>query len=100
MVGCVVVTDRAGGPACIGLLCVDPPFQSSGLGSRLLTVAEQLCGHLGATAMEMTVIEDRDPLIAWYRRKGWHDTGERRPFPTRQSRPLRFVVLAKSPPPA
>lgn len=100
IVGCVTVTDNADGTAYIGLLCVDPPFQSSGLGSQLLGLAEKLCQHLGARRVEMTVIEDRDPLIAWYLRKGFHDTGERRPFPTPQEPPLRFVVLEKTLPPA
>ena len=100
IVGCVTVTDRPGGMAHIGLLCVDPPFQSSGLGSRLLHTAELLCTHLGAESMEMTVIEDRAPLIAWYLRKGWRETGERRPFPVPQDRPLHFIVLEKRPDPA
>jgi hypothetical protein len=52
--------------------------------------------------MEMTVIAQRRDLIAWYQRRGWHPTGERRPFPYDDPRfglPLRddllFMVLAK-----
>ncbi|MBB3990794.1 GNAT family N-acetyltransferase [Croceicoccus naphthovorans] len=94
IVGCVTVTDN-GALAYLGLLCVDPPFQSAGLGSRLLTTAETLCGHLGSQAIEMTVIENRTELIAWYERAGYVRTGERRPFPVAQPVPLHFVVLEK-----
>ena len=34
-----------------------------------------------ATRVEMTVIAERAALIAWYERKGYARTGERRPFP-------------------
>lgn len=100
IVGCVSVTDKGDGRAYIGLLCVDPPFQSSGLGSRLLTTAERLCTALEVEKMEMTVIEDREPLIAWYERAGYERSGERRPFPVPQEKPLFFVVLEKTPPSA
>jgi hypothetical protein len=50
----------------------------------------------------MTVVALRDSLIAWYGRRGYHPTGERRPFPHHDARfgePLRddldFVVLEK-----
>jgi hypothetical protein len=52
--------------------------------------------------MEMTVIEGRDELIAWYERRGYALTGERRPFPMDDPRfglprrPLAFVVLTKA----
>jgi hypothetical protein len=50
----------------------------------------------------MTVIVQRDDLIAWYRRRGYEPTGEHEPFPyddERYGRPrrddLRFAVLEK-----
>jgi hypothetical protein len=52
--------------------------------------------------MEMTVIALRAELIAWYERRGYALTGERRPFPFEgliNGKALRddldFVVLAK-----
>ena len=52
--------------------------------------------------MEMTVIAQREDLIAWYERRGYTRTGETRPFPygdERFGRPRRddlvFVVLRK-----
>jgi len=95
IVGCVTVTDFPPDTARIGMLCVDPPFQSSGLGSRLLRTAELLCENLGVARARMTVIEDRASLIAWYVRKGYEPTGEREPFPVPQPRALFFTVLEK-----
>jgi hypothetical protein len=50
----------------------------------------------------MTVIAQRAELIAWYERRGYRLTGERRPFPKTDPRfglpkrdDLEFVVLAK-----
>ena len=50
----------------------------------------------------MTVITQRAELIAWYERRGYALTGERRPFPAHDPRfgkprrdDLEFVVLGK-----
>lgn len=94
-IGCIAVTDKGGARAYFGLLCVDPPFQSSGLGSRLIRAAEDLARDLGAEVMDISVIEDRRELIAMYERKGYRDTGEREPFPAPQPRPLFFRLFEK-----
>jgi hypothetical protein len=51
----------------------------------------------------MTVIQQREGLIAWYLRRGYHLTGETCPFPyddERFGRPLRddlrFVVMERA----
>ena len=103
MVGCVQVTDKGAGTAYLGLLTVDPAHQATGLGRRLLHAAERAAEELfGAQRMEMTVIRQRVELIAYYERRGYALTGEKRPFPladprfglpTRQD--LCFVVLEK-----
>ncbi len=52
--------------------------------------------RFAARSMEMTVIHRRTELIAWYERRGYHPTGETRPFPVDPPRPdLHFVVLEK-----
>ena len=94
-VGCIAVTDKAEARAYFGLLCVDPPMQSSGLGSRLIRESEELARGLGARIMEISVIEDREELIAMYQRKGYRDTGRRDPFPAPQPRPLHFRLFEK-----
>ena len=101
--GCIAVTDKGDGLVYLGLVTVAPEQQGTGLGSRLLAAAEAFAaGQLNATRAEMTVIVQREELIAWYERKGYRRSGERRPFPYDDPRfglprrgDLDFVVLEK-----
>ncbi len=96
LLGCVAVTVKDTALAYLGMLCVAPDLQSAGLGRRLLDAAEDCARKLGIAAMEMTVIDSRDALIAWYERRGYVRTGETRPFPVLRDPPVTFVVLEKS----
>lgn len=95
--------ERRGDEAYFGMFAVDPRRQGSGLGSALLAEAERAArDDLGARALHMTVIRQREDLIAWYGRRGYERTGETRPFPYGDERyglprrpDLEFVVLAK-----
>jgi len=92
--------------AYVGMVAVDPAQQGAGSGRAVLAAAEQHARDVvGAQRLEMTVIAQRSELVAWYERRGWRRTGERRPFPygdERFGRPrrddLEFVVLAKPAP--
>ncbi len=95
MVGCVAVTAKDTALAYLGMLCVRPDLQSAGIGRRLLDAAEDHARAAGIAVMEMTVIEGRDALIAWYERRGYVRTGETRPFPVLRDPPVTFVVLEK-----
>ena len=95
LTGCVAVTRKDASLAYLGMLCVLPKLQSAGLGRRLLDAAEDLARADGIAAMEMTVIDSRTSLIAWYERRGYAFTGERRPFPVPRDPPITFVVLEK-----
>jgi ribosomal protein S18 acetylase RimI-like enzyme len=95
LIGCVAVTIKGAALAYLGMLCVAPDLQSAGLGRRLLDAAEDHARALGIAAMEMTVIDSRDALIAWYERRGYARTGETRPFPAPRDPPVTFVVLEK-----
>src|SRR4051794_12606418 len=58
IIGCVQVSDRGGGIAYLGLLCVDPLLQAGGLGRQLIAAAEaEARTAFAATTMEMTVID-------------------------------------------
>jgi GNAT superfamily N-acetyltransferase len=113
----LVLREAAGGPllACVwlepaephvwylGMLTVRPDLQAKGLGRSLLKMAERRAAALGARRIRMTVVSIRETLIAWYLRRGYELTGERRPFPYDDPifgvplRPgLEFVVLAKA----
>ncbi|MEO5808737.1 MAG: GNAT family N-acetyltransferase [Sphingomicrobium sp.] len=101
---CVALTDQGDGLAYLGLLTVEPGRQGLGLGKMMLAAAEDhAVRELGALRIEMTVIVQRDELIAWYQRRGYALTGERRPFPLTDARfgkprrdDLEFVVIEKS----
>ncbi|MDP5103344.1 MAG: GNAT family N-acetyltransferase [Erythrobacter sp.] len=95
LIGCVAVTSKDAALAYLGMLCVAPNLQSAGLGRRLLDAAEDHARHKGIAAMEMTVIDSRDSLIAWYERRGYIRTGETRPFPVLRDPPVTFAVLEK-----
>ncbi len=94
-VGCVQVTRCGPARAYLGLLTVDPMRQASGLGARLLASGEAAARALGADTIEMTVVDLRTELIAWYERRGYRVTGERRPFPVPALRRVEFVVLER-----
>ena len=96
LVGCVAVTRKDSAMGYLGMLCVLPTLQSGGLGRKLLDAAEDHARNFGLAAMEMTVIDSRASLIAWYVRRGYAMTGERRPFPVPRDPPVNFVVLEKA----
>lgn len=96
-VGCVTVADLGGGRTYLGQLCVEPQRQAGGIGSQLIAAAERTAiDAFGATRIEMTVIDTRDTLIAYYERRGYRTTGERRDFPVPMTPPLFMTVLEKS----
>ena len=97
VLGCVNIADRGDGLAYLGLLCVDPTLQGGGIGKQLLAAAEATArDDFAATRIEMTVIDRRAELIAWYQRHGYLPSGEVRPFPVQLDPPLSMVVLVKS----
>jgi GNAT superfamily N-acetyltransferase len=101
---CAALADHGGGLAYLGMFTVAPARQATGIGRLLLAATEEHAATLfGATRVEMTVISQRTELIAWYERRGYRLSGERRPFPAtdpRFGRPkrddLEFVVLERT----
>jgi GNAT superfamily N-acetyltransferase len=104
LVGCCQLEWRGNEVAYFGMFSVVPSQQGRGLGRAIVSRAEQVARYeWGATWMRMTVIRQRDDLIAWYERLGFRSTGETEPFPYGDERfgiptrpDLEFVVLAKS----
>lgn len=89
--------------AYFGMFSVNPASQGTGIGKAVLAEAERLAKSLWqCQRMEMTVIDIRDELIAFYIRHGYHRTGKHLPFPYGDERfgiplrdDLRFEVLEK-----
>lgn len=75
-------TPSAQRSAYIGMLATLPEYQGSGLGKRMLALAEQYAvTHLSATAFKMTVLVTRSELLAFYERRGYRRTGQRDDYP-------------------
>ncbi|MEU4700900.1 GNAT family N-acetyltransferase [Nonomuraea dietziae] len=101
LVGTVTVsaphTAPAGYPAPEGAgslwqLAVDPSQRGSGLGHRLLTLAEARMAALGSTHAVIDTSAAAEDLVAWYRRRGYVPIGTWRWDVTNYD----SVVLAKA----
>ncbi|MET9413070.1 GNAT family N-acetyltransferase [Streptomyces klenkii] len=102
IVACCQLEHR-GAHAYFGMFAVSPEAQGGGLGKTVIAEAERrVRAEWGATAMHMTVIKQRDELIAWYERRGYRRTGRMSPFPYGDERfgipqrdDLEFELLIK-----
>jgi len=95
LLGCVYVEikdDRA----YLGLLAVDPECQKAGLGSQLMTAAENYCARSGCRFMDLRIVNVRQELPSYYRKRGYVKTGTA-PFPAelKPKVPCHFVELSK-----
>lgn len=82
LVACCEVIRRGPDRAYFGMFAVWPHLQAAGVGRQVLDEAERLAREdWGVKTMEMTVIGQREELIAWYVRRGYRMTAEQRPFP-------------------
>ena len=103
LLACCELQDQHG-IAYFGMFSVRPNGQGAGIGNRLLIEAERIAAEdWHCREMRMTVIDIRNELIAWYERRGYHRTGEHKPFPYGDERfgiplrdDLRFEVLRKA----
>ncbi len=95
--------EKQDGAAYFGMFAVDPSRQTGGVGKQVIAHAEQLARtRWGVSRMRMTVIVQREELIAFYERRGYARTGQFKPFPYGDARfgiprrdDLRFEVLEK-----
>ena len=85
----------------MGMLTVSPGLQGRGVGKMLLKATEQTAIKLKCKKIEITVIDARQELIAWYKRHGYEDTGVRKPLSAEMKksaipgRSLEFIVMEK-----
>jgi ribosomal protein S18 acetylase RimI-like enzyme len=103
LAGCCQLASLGGGVVYLGLFSVRPDLQGRGLGRAIVTQSEQVARQAWSAAqMRMTVLRQREELIAWYERRGYTRTGETEPFPYGNERfgqpkvaGLEFAVLVK-----
>lgn len=100
--GCVSLQPSTPEKWYLGALTVNPALQNAGFGRKLLDAAENYAATRGARIIEITVVNVRESLIAWYERRGYQRTGATRPFPygdmrygTPTRNDLEFIVLEK-----
>lgn len=100
IIGSVLLVEK-GDQLYVGMLTVSPELQNSGIGKKMLAEAEIHAKTLGLSTLSMTVVSVRSELIAWYKRHGYEETGEREPFPSSDihinisDKPLEFIFLEK-----
>lgn len=100
IVGCVNLQSKPG-KLYLGMLTVSPLLQGGGIGKKLLYAADEFARQQNVPFIEMTVISVREELINWYKRHGYQETGEKKPFPSNDPRfgipkqVLEFIVLEK-----
>jgi predicted N-acetyltransferase YhbS len=95
VIGCVYVEMR-GDRSYLGLLSVDPQRQRGGLGSKLMTAAEEYCAAAGSRFMDLRIVSVRMELPAFYRRLNYVETGTE-PFTAglNPKVPCHFVNMSK-----
>ena len=100
LIGCVNLQAQ-GNKLYLGMLTVSPELQGGGVGKQLLTAAEDFARENKFESIVMSVISVREELIAWYERKGYVKTGEKKPFPMNDPKfglPkqfLEFIIMEK-----
>jgi GNAT superfamily N-acetyltransferase len=95
LAGCVYVELR-GERAYLGLLSVDPRRQRAGLGSILMTAAEQYCTEAGCRFIDLRLVNVRRELPSFYRRRGYVETGTAPFTPGLNPKvPCHFVEMSK-----
>jgi GNAT superfamily N-acetyltransferase len=74
--------ERRDDGAYLGMFAVRPEQQGHGVGRAMLSAAESYArDRWGAQTVEITVLNHRPELLAWYERCGFTRTGETHPFP-------------------
>src|ERR1041384_7647171 len=93
--GCVYVELR-GERSYLGLLSVDPERQQGGLGSLLMNEAENYCRERGSRFMDILIVNLREELPPFYRKRGYVENGTS-PFPAdvKTKLPCHFINMAK-----
>lgn len=96
LTGCVYL-ERRGERAYLGLLSVSPERQKAGIGSILMREAEQHCARAGCRFMDLKIIDLRKDNNAFYKRRGYMETGTEPFRPDLETKlPCHFVNMSKA----
>ena len=93
--GCVYVELR-GDRSYLGLLSVDPERQQGGLGSLLMREAESYCRQHGSRYMDILIVNLREDLPAFYKKRGYVESGTSSFPPDVETKiPCHFINMSK-----
>jgi N-acetylglutamate synthase-like GNAT family acetyltransferase len=95
LIACVYLEPR-GERTYLGLLSVDPTLQKAGIGSSLMTAAEERWRDRNAKYIDILTVSLREELSAFYGKRGYVKTGTS-PFPAdvKTKLPVHFVNMSK-----
>lgn len=95
LVGCVYLEPR-GERYYLGLLSVEPSRRRAGLGTQLMSLAEDRCRAAGAHGIDIQIVNLRKELPEYYQRLGYVETGTA-PFPAhvKITQPCHFITMSK-----
>jgi N-acetylglutamate synthase-like GNAT family acetyltransferase len=95
LIACVYLEPR-GERTYLGLLSVDPTLQKAGIGSLLMTAAEERWRERNAKYIDILTVSLREELSAFYGKRGYVKTGTS-PFPAdvKTKLPVHFVNMSK-----
>ena len=82
-----------------GMLSVAPATQRSGLGRQLIAAAEGYAAARGCSAMDLSVVNVREGLLAWYEKAGYRPSGTA-PWPESEmdalKMPVHLITMSKA----
>lgn len=94
-----VYTEPRGDHGYMGMLAVDPAWQRSGIGHRMLGAAEAHLRAHGCRTIEITVLSLRPELLPIYRGMGFVETGTEEfvyPHPLAPGLECHCIVMRKA----
>jgi N-acetylglutamate synthase-like GNAT family acetyltransferase len=97
LAGCVYVEPR-GDRSYLGLLSVDPARQKCGLGSQLVSAAEEFAREIRARHMDLTVVNLRTELPPFYEKLGYTVSGTQpvhEDLASRVNQPCHLIRMSK-----
>jgi len=87
--------EQRGDRMYLGMLAVNPARQGSGLGRRLMTLAEQRTAAAGCHALDIRVVNLRTELPPFYRKLGFVDNGTEPLTDPTLKKPAHFIRMTK-----
>jgi ribosomal protein S18 acetylase RimI-like enzyme len=91
-----VYVDVRGARGYLGMLAVDPTMQNRGLGRRLATAAEAHCRSAGCHWLDISIVNLRLELSAFYEALGFTPSGtEPFPQPGKLRRDAHLILMSK-----